>query len=60
VTLQERIEANTRPAAVDLALERVLNAAGSSLRHYMPSTRDELRAVMKDILTRAMSDGAGP
>lgn len=34
---------------IDANLERIMNAAGSSLRHYMPSSRDKLREAMAEI-----------
>lgn len=36
---------------IDQNLERILRAAGSSLRHYMPSSKDELRKAMAEITT---------
>ena len=38
---------------IDDQLERILRAAGSSLRHYMPSSKDALRKAMRDCLKEA-------
>lgn len=35
------------PAFIDEQLESVLRAAGSSLRHYMPANREDLRNAMR-------------
>lgn len=35
---------------VDACLDRVLKAAGSSLRHYDPPSKDRLRKAMAEIL----------
>ena len=40
-------------AFVDESIERILRAAGSSLRHYMPSSKDDLRKAMRDVLASA-------
>ena len=49
-------------AYIDVQIERVLNAAGSSLKHYMPSSKDKLRETMRLVLTEdralaAQADG---
>lgn len=41
---------------IDTQLERVMRAAGSSLRHYMPSTKDEMRTAMRGALIAASKE----
>ena len=43
---------------IDEQLERVMRAAGSSLRHYMPSTKDEMRTAMRNALIAASKSEA--
>jgi hypothetical protein len=38
---------------IDERLERILRAAGSSLRHYMPGSKEELRRTMRQLLEEA-------
>ena len=40
-------------AFIDESVERILRAAGSSLRHYMPSSKDDLRKAMRGVLASA-------
>ncbi len=40
-------------ALIDESIERILRAAGSSLRHYMPSSKDDLRKAMREVLASA-------
>ncbi len=40
-------------AFIDESVERILRAAGSSLRHYMPSSKDNLRKAMREVLASA-------
>lgn len=47
------------PAFVDEQLEKVMRAAGSSLRHYMPSSKDDMRKAMRHALLAASKTG-GP
>lgn len=37
-------------AFVDDSLELIMRAAGSSLRHYMPSSKDDLRKALRGVL----------
>lgn len=49
----------TTPAQrIDAALERVLNASGTSLRNYMPASQDELRKVMQQVLSEVYIQGS--
>lgn len=41
------------PAFIDEQVELVLRAAGSSLRHYMPASRDDLRNAMRQAMIAA-------
>ena len=44
---------------IDEALESVLKASGSSLKHYeMPSTLKNMRATMRKIMSDSYIDGA--
>ena len=43
---------------IDEQLERVMRAVGSSLRHYMPSTKDEMRTAMRNALIAASKSEA--
>lgn len=44
---------------IDAALESVLRAAGTSLRHYsMPATRDGMREAMRKIMSDAYIQGS--
>jgi len=43
---------------IDEQLERVMRAADSSLRHYMPSTKDEMRTAMRNALIAASKSEA--
>jgi len=47
------------PAFIDEQLELVLRAAGSSLRHYMPSSKDDLRKAMRGVIAAAISRAKG-
>lgn len=38
-----------QPGIIDQNLDRILHAAGSSLRHYMPSSKEKLREAMQQI-----------
>lgn len=38
-----------QPDIMDQNIDRILRAAGSGLRYYMPSTKDKLRNVMVEI-----------
>lgn len=38
-----------KPDLIDQNIDRILRAAGSGLRYYMPSTKVELRKVMGEI-----------
>jgi hypothetical protein len=40
-------------AFIDESIERILRAAGSSLRHYMPSSKNDLRNAMRAVLASA-------
>jgi hypothetical protein len=51
-SVQRRVDAAL--LGTDDALERVLKAAGSSLRHYMPSSRAELQVAMADVIICAL------
>jgi hypothetical protein len=42
---------------IDKALEEVLNAAGSSLRHYMPYSKDKMRDIMGKIMLDCFAQG---
>lgn len=42
---------------VDESVERILRAAGSSLRHYMPSSKDALRKAMREVLAATHEAG---
>lgn len=41
------------PAFIDEQVELVLRAAGSSLRHYMPASREDLRNAMRQAMIAA-------
>lgn len=41
------------PGFIDEQLERILRAAGSSLRHYTPYSKDALRREMRQVLREA-------
>lgn len=44
---------------IDAALDRILRAAGSGLRHYtMPSVLDDLRSTMRDIMSESYIAGS--
>lgn len=44
---------------IDAALESVLRAAGTSLRHYsMPAIREGMREAMRKIMADAYAEGA--
>jgi len=43
---------------IDAALDAVLNAAGSTLRHYTQSTKDDMRGAMRKIMRDAYIDGS--
>lgn len=47
---QSQESAGTTEAQIDEYLETILRAAGSSLRHYMPYSKDALRKAMVDVL----------
>lgn len=36
---------------LDSALEAVLRAAGTSLKHYMPGTKDAMREAMREVMS---------
>ena len=36
-------------AFIDESLEQIMRAAGSSLRHYMPSSKDDLRKALRSV-----------
>ena len=38
---------------IDAAVDKLLKAAGSALRHYMPSTVIEMREVMRGIMSES-------
>ena len=49
----------TNEQRIDAALDSVLKAAGTSLRHYtMPGSRDRMREAMRKIISEAYSQGA--
>ena len=48
----------TPEARIDANLERILQASGSSLRHYEPYTKDKLRAVMRSIMSESYITGS--
>lgn len=44
---------------IDAALEKVLRAAGTSLRHYTcPATRERLRSVMRGVMSESYIAGS--
>ena len=43
---------------IDDSLEKILRAAGSSLRHYMPASRDDLRNAMREVIAAARTQGS--
>ncbi len=49
-------EAKHTPEKIDEYLETILNASGSSLRHFMPSTKMSLRKAMADVIAKALSE----
>lgn len=48
--IAEQTAPGVSDAFVDESIERILRAAGSSLRHYMPSSKDDLRKAMRGVL----------
>jgi hypothetical protein len=40
---------------IDEMLECILRAAGSSLRHYMPSSKDNMRKAMREVADAAIA-----
>jgi hypothetical protein len=46
-------------AFIDESLEKILRAAGSSLRHYMPASRDDLRKAMREVIAAARTSQGG-
>ena len=51
--IAEQTAPGVSDAFVDESIERILRAAGSSLRHYMPSSKDDLRKAMRGVLAFA-------
>ena len=47
-----------KQAFIDDSLEKILRAAGSSLRHYMPASRDDLRKAMQEVIAAARTQGS--
>ena len=43
---------------IDAAVDKLLKAAGSALRHYMPSTVIEMRETMRGIMSESYSKGS--
>ena len=43
---------------IDAAVDKLLKAAGSALRHYMPSTVIDMREVMRGIMSESYSKGS--
>lgn len=55
----EQLEKAASGKAIDEALDAVLKAAGSGLRHYtMPGTLYAMRSAMRDALSKAYIDGS--
>ena len=53
VQIAEQTAPGVSDAFADESIERILRAAGSSLRHYMPSSKDDLRKAMRGVLASA-------
>lgn len=51
--IAEQTAPGVSDAFIDESVERILRAAGSSLRHYMPSSKDDLRKAMRGVLASA-------
>ena len=45
-------------AFIDSSLEQIMRAAGSSLRHYMPSSQDDLRKALRAVISASKSPPA--
>ena len=43
---------------IDAAVDKLLKAAGSALRHYMPSTVIDMRETMRGIMSESYSKGS--
>lgn len=43
---------------IDAAVDKLLKAAGSALKHYMPSTVIEMREVMRGIMSESYIKGS--